>query len=232
MTPHIESKESEIASTVLMPGDPKRAELIAKKYLKDAKLVNTVRGMNAYTGYYNDKLVTVFPSGMGIPSMGIYSYELFKFYNVERIIRIGTVGGYLKVEKLFDIILVDNSYSKSNYALDLCNSLKHYEKSNNTLNERIKKEAYKENINLRFGNIYSTETFYDSGKNLETMRDEYKCLGTEMESYALFANANYLGKEASCILTISDNLVTKEEIDSKAREQSLDKMIKLALNSI
>ena len=112
MTPHIESRDEDIADVVLMPGDPKRAELIASKYLDDAKLVNTVRGMNAYTGFYKGKRVTVFPSGMGIPSMGIYSYELFKFYNVSKIIRIGTVGGYLEDEKVFDVILADKSFSK------------------------------------------------------------------------------------------------------------------------
>ncbi len=232
MTPHIESRDEDIADVVLMPGDPKRAELIASKYLDDAKLVNTVRGMNAYTGFYKGKRVTVFPSGMGIPSMGIYSYELFKFYNVSKIIRIGTVGGYLEDEKVFDVILADKSFSKSNYALDLSGSDSHIMEGSKALNEKIIEEAKREGIDLRVGNIYSTETFYDGGKNLDVMKNKYHCIGTEMESYALFANASYLNKEASAILTVSDNLVTKEEIDSSAREKSLDRMILLALNSI
>ncbi len=232
MTPHIEAEKGDIAKIVLMPGDPKRSELIARKYLESPRLVNAVRGMNAYTGFYKGKRVTIFPSGMGIPSMGIYSYELFKFYNVDKIIRIGTVGGYLENEKVFDIVLAKNSISKSNYALDLANDETHMAQGSEELNSRILLEAEREGINVRVGNIYSTETFYDGGKNLNMMKNDFKCIGTEMESYALFSNAKYLGKDAACLLTISDNLVTHEEIDSKAREQSLDKMIVLALNSI
>ena len=114
-TVHIESNKGDIAKVVLMPGDPKRSEYIAKKFLKDYKLVNDVRGITAYTGYYKDKLVTIFPSGMGIPSMGIYSYELFKEYEVDNIIRIGSCGGYSENLKLNDLILVNDSYSESSY---------------------------------------------------------------------------------------------------------------------
>jgi len=116
-TVHIESKKEEIANIVLMPGDPKRAEYIAKKYLTDAKVVNLVRKMSAYTGYYKNKLITIFPSGMGIPSMGIYSYELFNEYNVDTIIRIGSMGAYIKELSLKDTLLVENSVSDSTYAL-------------------------------------------------------------------------------------------------------------------
>ena len=116
MTPHINALEGEIAKVVIMPGDPLRAKYIAENYLKDYKLVNTVRNIYAYTGYYNDKLVTVMASGMGMPSIGIYSYELYKFYNVEKIIRIGTCGVYTDKVKLFDVILVNNAYSDSSFA--------------------------------------------------------------------------------------------------------------------
>ena len=116
MTVHIESNKEDISKNILMPGDPKRCEYIAKNYLQDYKIVNNVRGMTAYTGYYKGKRITIFPSGMGIPSMGIYSYELYKYYDVENIIRIGSCGGYNHTLKLKDIILVDNSYSQSTYA--------------------------------------------------------------------------------------------------------------------
>ena len=231
MTVHIEAKKEDISKTVLMPGDPKRAEKIANEYLENVKLVNAVRGMNAYTGTYKGKKITIFPSGMGIHSMGIYSYELFKYYDVEEIIRIGTVGAYLEDENLYDLILVNNSISKSNYYLDLSGETTHMVNSTEELNSKILKEAINEDKNVRFGNIYSTETFYDEGKNLKEFRDDFNCLGTEMESYALFCNAKHLNKKAACLLTVSDNLVTKEEIDSKKREQSLDEMIKLALEA-
>ena len=231
-TPHIESKKEEIAKTVLMPGDPLRAEHIAKNYLENYKIVNKVRGMYAYTGTYKGKEVTIFPSGMGIPSMGIYSYELFKFYDVEKIIRIGTTGAYTENLNLFDLILVENSYSNSNYALDLCNSNDHVIESTKELNEKIKEISSKDNIKLQIGNIYSTETFYAENTDIKKLYTTYNCLGAEMESYALFNNAKLLNKKAACLLTVSDNLITKEETTSEERQNSLNKMIELALNSI
>lgn len=231
-TPHIESKKEDIAKIVLMPGDPLRAEMIAKNYLENYRIVNQVRGMNAYTGIYKGKEVTIFPSGMGIPSMGIYSYELFKFYDVEKIIRIGTTGAYTEKLNLFDVVLVENSYSKSNYALDLYNSNDHVVASDQNLNDKIKEIALKNKIKIHTGNIYSTETFYDSYSNLGELYHEYNCLGAEMESYALFHNAKFLNKKAACILTVSDNLITKEETTSEQRQNSLQQMIELALNSI
>lgn len=231
-TPHIESKKEDIAKIVLMPGDPLRAEMIAKNYLENYRIVNKVRGMNAYTGSYKGKKVTIFPSGMGIPSMGIYSYELFKFYNVEKIIRIGTTGAYTENLNLFDVVLVENSYSKSNYALDLYNSEDHVISADQNLNRKIKEIANKKQIKVHTGNVYSTETFYDSHSDVKELYKNYQCLGAEMESYALFHNAKFLNKEAACILTVSDNLITKEETSSEERQNSLNQMIEIALNSI
>lgn len=231
-TPHIESKKEDIAKIVLMPGDPLRAEMIAKNYLENYRIVNKVRGMNAYTGSYKGKEVTIFPSGMGIPSMGIYSYELFKFYNVEKIIRIGTTGAYTENLNLFDVVLVENSYSKSNYALDLYNSEDHVISADQNLNRKIKEIANKKQIKVHTGNVYSTETFYDSHSDVKELYKNYQCLGAEMESYALFHNAKFLNKEAACILTVSDNLITKEETSSEERQNSLNQMIEIALNSI
>lgn len=230
-TPHIEAKNEDIAKVVLMPGDPLRAEMIAKNYLENYRLVNNVRGMSAYTGMYNGDEVTVFPSGMGIPSMGIYSYELFKFYGVEKIIRIGTVGAYTEKLNLFDIILVEQSYSKSNYALSLYNEDSHIVSSNNNLNNIIKESAIKNNKELHLGNICCTEAFYEENVNMEELYNKYNCLGAEMESYALFHNAKLFNKQAACLLTVSNNLITKEETTSEERQNSLNEMIKIALDA-
>ena len=235
-TPHIESRKEDIADIVLMPGDPLRAKLIAEKYLTDAKLVNNVRGMSAYTGYYKDKRVTVFPSGMGIPSMGIYSYELYKFYDVKKIIRIGTMGAYTEELNLYDLVLVNNSFSKSNYTVDLNGKKEHGVSVNNdNLSKKILEYAKNNNIKLRYSDVYCTEVFYGETMDMDEMKyvsSRFDCIGTEMESYALFCNANYLDREAACLLTVSDNLITKEETTSEEREKGLDEMILLALNSI
>ncbi len=233
-TPHIESVKTSIAKTVLMPGDPLRAKQIAEKYLTDVKEVNNVRAMTAYTGKYNGKEVTIFPSGMGIPSMGIYSYELFKFYDVDTIVRIGTMGAYSKDISLYDIVLVNNSFSKSNYLLDLNGSHRHKTKSTWNVTKKIKDYAGANNQKINWGDVYCTETFYSNMKEdeMKYVYDKFRCLGTEMESYALFANAAHLGKKAACLLTVSDNLITKEETSSEEREKNLDEMILLALNSV
>ena len=231
MTPHNEALKSDIAKTVIMPGDPLRAKYIAETYLQDAKLVNSVRGIYAYTGKYNEKTVTVMASGMGIPSMGIYSYELFKFYDVDNIIRIGTAGAYSSDLNLLDVILVDNSYSKSAYAKVLNNNYDETIPASRDLNNRIIQEAGKENVKLRIGNILCSENFYCCGKEYEKP-EEHDCLGVEMESFALFANAVCLNKRAACIVTISDIVGKDAEISAEERQNSLDTMIKLALNSV
>ena len=160
-TVHIESNREDISDVVLMPGDPKRSEYIAKNFLKDYKLVNSVRGMTAYTGYYKDRLVTIFPSGMGNPSMGIYSYELFKDYGVENIIRIGSCGGYSDILKLKDVILVDGSYSESTYAVSLNDYSDKMVYSDKNLNLIIESTAKNNNVNIVRGNIYCSDVFYE-----------------------------------------------------------------------
>ena len=226
MTPHNEANKGDIAKTVLMPGDPNRAKFIADNFLEDVKLVNKVRGILAYTGTYKGKEVTVMASGMGMPSIGIYSYELYKFYDVENIIRIGTAGSYSKDLKIFDIVLVDEAYTKSTYA-----KIQGYEsdtiKSSEKINKIIKETS---NGDINIGKVYSTDVFYtDEDINELTSKG---CLCTEMESFALFYNAHKLGKNAACILTISDNLVTHVKVTPEEREKSLNKMIALALNSV
>lgn len=232
MTPHIEANVGEIAKTVIMPGDPLRAKHIAEKYLENYKLVNTVRNMLAYTGTYEGKPVTVMSSGMGMPSIGIYSYELYKFYDVENIIRVGSAGAYTRDLNLYDIVLVNGCYSESSFAKTQngCEDDTLY--ANNTLNFYIKQAAEENNIHVTLANVHSSDVFYKENDNFEELYKKYGCMCVEMESFALFHNANVLNKKAACILTISDNLVTKEKTTSEERQNSFDKMIELALKSL
>lgn len=229
MTPHIEASINAIASTVIMPGDPNRVKYIAENFLEDIKLVNTVRGELAYTGYYKGKRITIFSSGMGIPSMGIYSYELYKYYNVENIIRVGSAGAYTKDLNIKDILLVENSYSTSSYKVEGTNS--NLIPSNNELNNIIVNTSKELNINLKQGNVYSSESFYELDLNIEELINKYNIKCVEMETYSLFTNSIYFNKKASALLTISDSFVTKEALSSKEREEGFNKMIELALES-
>lgn len=223
-TIHINANKDDIAKIVLMPGDPLRAKFIAETYLNDYKLINSTRNMFGYTGYYKNKLITVMSSGMGNASMGIYSYELFKDFDVDKIIRIGTCGSYKKELNLYDIVLVENSYSNSSYGKNL-NYNDNFISSSKEINNIIEENALKCGINIMRGNIHNTDTFYNSNE------DNYNCLGVEMETFALFVNARILNKKATAILTVSDNLITKDEISSIEREKSTIKMIELALES-
>ncbi len=232
MTPHIEALKEDIAKTVIMPGDPLRAKFIAEKYLKDAKLINRVRGMLGYTGYYNDMRVTVLASGMGMPSMGIYSYELFKEYDVENIIRIGSCGAYVKELNLYDIILVDGAYSDSSYAFVQSGCKDNVLYASRELNDVITTVAQNKNIELEHGLIYSSDVFYKENNNFKEIYQKHGCRAVEMETFALFHNANILNKKATAILTVADNAITKLETTSLEREQNFTKMMELALESI
>ena len=230
MSTHIESNINDIAKTVLMPGDPKRCEYIAKKFLSNAKIINNVRGMTAYTGYYKSKQITVFPSGMGIPSMGIYSYELFKEYNVENIIRIGTMGSYTNLQ-LKDIVLVENSITNSNYGRYLCNYQNININSNAELNSKIELSAQELNLKINKGNIYSSDVFYEQNNNFQEKVAKYSVLGVEMESFALLLNAKLLNIKATTLLMVSDSFIFADKLSSLEREQGLDNLIILALEA-
>ena len=230
MSTHIESNINDIAKTVLMPGDPKRCEYIAKKFLSNAKIINNVRGMTAYTGYYKSKQITVFPSGMGIPSMGIYSYELFKEYNVENIIRIGTMGSYTNLQ-LKDIVLVENSITNSNYGRYLCNYQNININSNAELNSKIVLSAQELNLKINKGNIYSSDVFYEQNNNFQEKVAKYSVLGVEMESFALLLNAKLLNKKATTLLMVSDSFIFADKLSSLEREQGPDNLIILALEA-
>ena len=232
MTPHNEANKEDIAKTVLMPGDPLRAKFIAETYLEDYKLVNTVRNCYAYTGYYKGKRVTVMASGMGMPSIGIYSYELFKFYDVDTIIRVGSSGAYTDKLNLYDVVLVDGAYSESTFAKTQNGEERNILHGNEEVNNHIKEVAANLNIPIHFTNIHSSDIFYKENDNFPELYEKYGCVAVEMESFALFHNANVLGKKAACLLTISDNLVTHAETTSEERQNSFKQMIELALESI
>lgn len=229
MTPHNEAKLGDIAKTVLMPGDPLRAKYVAEKFLTDIKLVNSVRNVLAYTGIYKGKKVTIMASGMGMPSIGIYSYELYKFYDVDNIIRIGSAGAYSKDLNLYDVVLTSEAYSMSSYA-----KVQGYDsdiiKASDKLNKKIKEVALKTNKKIIEGRIHSSDVFY-ADQDINDFYNNRKCLCTEMESFALFYNALKLNKNAACLLTISDNLETKEETTADQRQNSFNDMIELALDT-
>ena len=230
-TVHIEAEKGEIAPRVLMPGDPNRAQFIADKYLTDAKCVNKVRGELAFTGKYKDVPVTIFSSGMGIGSMGIYSYELFNEYDVESIIRIGTAGSYLEDLKVFDVLLADSAFSLTSYDIEAGRENMEVINSSTELNGIIQQTAAASGIDLKVGRVHTSEAFYTESKDYSNFTGA-GCMAVEMETYALLYNAKKAMKKATALLTISDNLVTHELIDSTQREQKLDKMIVLALESI
>ncbi len=229
-TPHNHATLGQIAKTVLMPGDPLRAKFIADNFLENVTCFNTVRNMYGYTGTYQGHPISVMGSGMGMASIGIYSFELFRFYDVENIIRIGSAGAYSPDLKLFDVVLVKESWSESSYAKTQNGFRGHIIRSSAILNRRLRRSAKSLGVPMIEGRIHSSDVFYrSSGPTPQAMLQEKGCLAVEMESFALFHNAHALGKQASCLLTISDSLVTKEEISAKEREVALANMIKIAL---
>ncbi|MDD6272746.1 MAG: purine-nucleoside phosphorylase [bacterium] len=230
-TVHIEANKEDIAPRVLMPGDPNRAKYIAEKYLTDVKLVNQVRGELAFTGKYKNVPVTIFSSGMGIGSMGIYSYELFNNYDVENIIRIGTAGSYVEELKIYDVLLADSAYSRTSFDEEAGNENLDVINSSYDLNAKILDTAAIKGIEVKQGRLHTTEAFYSNNKDFSKFV-EMGCKAVEMEAYALFYNAKKAMKKATALITISDSFVTHELIDSSARETKLDEMILLALESI
>ena len=230
-TTHIEANEGDIAKRVLMPGDPNRVKYIAENYLTNAKLVNQLRGELAYTGTYKDKEVTIFSSGMGIGSMGIYSYELFNDYGVEEIIRIGTAGAYTEELKPYDLLLATSAYSETNFDSEAGIEDVAILNSSFELNSVIENTANIRRIPLKTGRIHTVEAFYTESKDYSKYVNQ-GCLAVEMEAYALLFYAKKFHKQATCLLTISNNLVTGEEMSPEERERKLDDMITLALESV
>ncbi len=228
-TPHNLAKPGDIAETVLLPGDPLRAKFIAETYLEDAKLYNNVRGMLGYTGTYKGKRVSVQGTGMGMPSMGIYSYELIHFYGCKNLIRVGTAGGMHPDVKLYDIIFGMGACTDSNYAAQfelpgtfapICS----YE-----LLQKAVNVANKKNIPVKIGNICSGDVFYNAKKDGLKEWIKLGVLAGEMEAAALYMNAAYAGVNALCIVTVSDVILTGEQTTSEERQTSFTKMMEIAL---
>lgn len=230
-TPHNSAEKGQIAKSVLMPGDPLRARFIAETFLENPVLVNNVRGIQGYTGTWKGKPVTVMASGMGMPSIGIYSYELFKFYDVENIIRVGSAGGYKEELNVFDVVIADSAYSESSYAKTLCNETSDVLTPSAELSEKLIKAAENLNIPTRRGCIHSSDIFYHDAEDYKAGIEAHNCIAVEMESFALFTNAKLLHKNAACILTISDSLVKPQDTTPEEREKSFTDMMKIALDA-
>lgn len=233
-TPHIELANPDLlAKTVLMPGDPLRARFIAETFLKDIVQINSVRNMFGYTGDYQGKKITVMGSGMGMPSIGIYSYELFAFYGVENIIRIGSAGAYTEDLNVYDVVLAQDAWSESTYARTQNGNESSILEASPILNQKLSAAADKLGIKVHTGRIHSSDVFYrsDNAQSFREIRDQHGCVAVEMESFALFANAQVLGKKAACLVTISDSLVKNQATTSQERQSAFQNMMKIALEA-
>ena len=232
-TPHINAPEGAFAKTVLMPGDPLRAHFMATRFLDDPKLVTDVRNVFGYTGQYAGHPVSIMASGMGMPSIGIYSYELYTWYGVENIIRIGSAGSYSPDLHVRDVVLAEAAYSESSYARvrDGITDTTLYPSL--SLNQSIITTAQRLGIDCRLTKIHSSDVFYGGagGTQWKTLAQNEGVTCVEMESFALFHNANMLGKNAACLLTISDSLVSHEELSAEDRQNSFLSMMKLAVET-
>lgn len=231
MSVHISAQKGDIAPVVLMPGDPLRAKYIADNWLTDPVLVSSTRNVFFYTGTYNGTRITVGASGMGCPSIGIYSYELYNEYDVECIIRIGTAGSYHAHIGLYELINVDVACSESTYAKVAFDYPEDCISHQGNAYDIINATATKMQQNLRKGHIHSSDVFYRKVPGMPAIVTKYNCMAVEMEAFSLFSNAKALGKTAATLLTISDVIPTHEEISADAREKSLKPMIELALES-
>ena len=232
-TPHINAPAGAFAKTVLLPGDPKRAKYIAEKFLQDAELVNDVRGVQGYTGLYKGIKVSVMASGMGMPSMGIYSYELFNAYDVQNIIRVGSIGSINEDVNLKDIVVATSASTNSNYGkqfhLDGIISGAASYKLVKKVDEVVERMGL--NSKVRFGQILSSDTFYTDEKENDLKWAKMGVIGVEMEGYSLYLNAARAGKNALCMATVSDQLVKKQYLTAEERQLSFDEMLTVALEA-
>ena len=232
---HINAKKGEIAKVVLMPGDPLRAKYIAEKFLTDVKEVTHVRNMLGFTGYYKGTQVTVMGSGMGMPSMSIYAFELYHFYGVEKIIRIGTCGALNPSADVGEIILADKIYSESNFAYQYNGYLLDIVDPSQELNTKIKEVATKKKLNLHTGMLMTCDVFgpyVDLDAIMNRMPKDIHPLGEEMEAFGLVHVANSLGKKATAMATVVNSRFSTKIISIEDRERALNDMISLALDSL
>lgn len=231
MSVHISAQKGEIAKTVLMPGDPLRAKYIVDNFLTDAKLVSQTRNIYFYTGLYKGKEITVGASGMGFPSIGIYSYELYTEYEVDTIIRIGTCGGYSTELSVFDILNVELAASESTYAKFAWGIEADAISNQGIAFKKVNETAKELNLKIKSTNIHSSDIFYRKDPAVPAIAIKYNCPAVEMEAFALFANAKHLNKNAATILTVSDIIPTGEFISADQREKALRTMMELALET-
>ena len=230
-TPHILANEGDFAKTVLMPGDPLRAKFVAENYLEGAVLVNNVRGIGGYTGTYKGERVSVMASGMGMPSIGIYSYELYNLFGVENIIRIGSAGGMQENVHVRDIIIGMSASTTSNFAVQYGLEGTFAPTASYHLMKAAIEEAEKIGARYHVGNILSSDIFYNANPDANEKWVKMGVLGVEMEAAALYMNAAYAKKNALAICTVSDHLLTGEKLDSDARQTAFTEMMEIALNT-
>lgn len=231
MTPHLEARRGEVAETVLMPGDPLRAKFIADNFFDNPVQYNSVRGMLGFTGEYKGKRISVQGSGMGVPSMGIYSYELFTFYDVKNIIRIGTAGAMHDDLHIRDIVLAVGACTNSNYASQYKLSGTFAPISDFTMLETAVKSVREKKVNFMAGNVLTSDTFYTADDEAALSWKKMGVLAIEMECAALFMNAAYLSKKALGILTISDHIFRDESASPEERQVSFTEMMEVALET-
>lgn len=232
-TPHNQAERGEIARTVLMPGDPLRAKYIAEKYLENVRQFNAIRNMFGFTGVYKGKEISVMGSGMGMPSIGIYSYELYTRYDVENIIRIGSAGAYCDELDILDLVLADSVWSESTFAKVQADVDDDVLYPSTILNEKIKDAAKNLGRKITTCRVHSSDVFYheDNVDDYTAIYQKHNCLCVDMESFALFHNANVLGKNAACLLTISDSFTRNTLLTAEARQTSFNDMMQVALEA-
>lgn len=231
-TPHITAAKGDFAKTVIMPGDPLRAKFIADTFLEDVVEINSVRNMLAYTGTYKGKKFTVMGSGMGMASIGIYAYELYEFYDVDNIIRIGSAGGFVEDLNIYDVVLATSAHTQSNYAKVGFDIDEDELEPSMELNSKLRESAKKLDLNLIEGKIETSDAFY------KTCREQFRkiirengCIAGEMEAFALFAHAKLSGKNAACIVTISAHMLKKQTTLASERETAFTEMMEIVLNA-
>ena len=229
-TAHIKASPSDFAKTVLMPGDPLRSKFVAETFLENPKLVNNVRGVQGYTGTYKGVPITVMASGMGMPSIGIYSYELYNFFGVENIIRIGSIGAIADQVKLRDIIIGMGACTNSCYQDQYNLNGKYAPIANFELLSHAVEAAKEIGVNYHVGNILSSDVFYHADPAFNDAWAKMGVLGIEMEAAALYMNAAVAGKRALAICTVSDHIMRGEALDADSRQTSFTDMMKIALN--
>lgn len=232
---HIACAKEDIASIVIMPGDPLRAKYIAENFLDDYKLVSDVRNMYAFTGFYKNKRVTVMGSGMGMPSISIYAFELYYFFGVEKIIRIGTCGGSLEEMEIGDLVLANEAYNEGSFAYSYNGENTHLVNSSKELTSKIRDVAKNKNIKYFEGTVMTSEQFTlyaDYEHILNRVPGNIRIIAEEMEAFALFHTANSFEKEAACMLTVVDSKFKENQMSIEDRQLALNNMITIALDSI